>query len=827
MVDISSGDKKINITVTSSGNKGNIATSPDMSMFYTERSREWAISDKLVNNEDYSSKYYAQKSKEQAQISTEKTEEVVNSGNEVLSNIDNAKTGALTDIETNKANAITDIVSQVNLAKEQATIATEQASIATNKTSEVVESGNTALNNISNAKTEALNEINTTGARYVENAEQYAQNSLTSANNAALSENNALSYKNSALESSQTATAQANISVSKSNEASESAIKAKTSETNAKSSETRCEEILSRLGTAIKIKGRVDSIGDLPLGDNLDGDTYLVGTEGLDSYPEYYWYQDHWEFLGTSGGGGTWGTITGDITAQSDLMDKLNTKQNVLTAGSGIRISGNTISNAFTTLDSYTTFSSDILNNEQSFIYKSATGEYKRGNFINFVNSIIKPTFAAKTDLSTVAEALNGKSDTGHTHTAAEVGAIANKNGVITAELVTDGSFGTIKLNNGSQNYYVPRILVAHTAGGSEVYATSSPNGRVDIPNIFTQLGAAKQSDLDALSESKMDKDILNNPYSFGDSKYSPIELNNISWLASNGQWNAKATYPDYYAWILENVNNGVGGFKLSTDTYDDYSWVINTSDETFRLPLLNGSEEIADTTYSINTNTSNISITTTAQNIFKAPKNGICYFILQQTSANTTTFWINNKIVASVGFNSEIYTRKTITIPVKRGDNISAKVDQYNSLLVPSYFNGNIGNGSLYYYVGETVQNANLIDAGRIGESLATKTDKVQAAQASMPSDKYIDLTLGASGTTYTAPANGFITLCKTANGNQYVTLRNATNGLFVFSSGISNNWVACTIPCKKSESIYVEYNTGGTTNIFRFIYAQGESEV
>ena len=30
-----------------------------------------------------------------------------------------------------------------------------------------------------------------------------------------------------------------------------------------------------------------------------------------------------------------------------------------------------------------------------------------------------------------------------------------------------------------------------------------------------------------------------------------------------------------------------------------------------------------------------------------------------------------------------------------------------------------------LYFYVGETVQNANLIDAGRIGEALANKQDK------------------------------------------------------------------------------------------------------
>ena len=34
-------------------------------------------------------------------------------------------------------------------------------------------------------------------------------------------------------------------------------------------------------------------------------------------------------------------------------------------------------------------------------------------------------------------------------------------------------------------------------------------------------------------------------------------------------------------------------------------------------------------------------------------------------------------------------------------------------------------GNGSLYFYVGETVQNANLINAGRIEETLAGKVDK------------------------------------------------------------------------------------------------------
>lgn len=74
-------------------------------------------------------------------------------------------------------------------------------------------------------------------------------------------------------------------------------------------------------------------------------------------------------------------------------------------------------------------------------------------------------------------------------------------------------------------------------------------------------------------------------------------------------------------------------------------------------------------------------------------------------------------------------------------------------------------GNGNLYYYVGDTLQNLDLINIARMQEELVNKVDKKQATQASMPSGKYIDLTLGASGTTYTAPADGYF--CATAYSN------------------------------------------------------------
>ena len=172
MVDISSQNNKINISVSSSGNTANTNVTPDSAMYYSNKSKEWAISNRIVDNTDYSSKYYANESKKQADISTVKATEVIESGNTAVSNIENARDNAIINVNTAGATQVANVNSagttQINLAKEQVTlatnqanIATEQATIATNKTSEVVASGNTALSNIDTAKNNAITTITT------------------------------------------------------------------------------------------------------------------------------------------------------------------------------------------------------------------------------------------------------------------------------------------------------------------------------------------------------------------------------------------------------------------------------------------------------------------------------------------------------------------------------------------------------------------------------------------------------------------------------------------------------------------------------------------
>lgn len=103
--------------------------------------------------------------------------------------------------------------------------------------------------------------------------------------------------------------------------------------------------------------------------------------------------------------------------------------------------------------------------------------------------------------------------------------------------------------------------------------------------------------------------------------------------------------------------------------------------------------------------------------------------------------------------------------------------------------------------------------------------SDTEWASTQGKPSGKYIDLTLGASGSKYTAPANGWISISKkSSESNQYVNLYNATNKL---ASEVTNPLATGSnivyLPVKKGDIITINYNAGGVTNWFRFIYDEG----
>lgn len=314
----------------------------------------------------------------------------------------------------------------------------------------------------------------------------------------------------------------------------------------------------------------------------------------------------------------------------------------------------------------------------------------------------------------------------------------------------------------------------------------------------------------------------LNNPFFFGLSKYFESSPNNASWLLSNGGFNSGTTYSAFYNWLL-SIQNGtetVSGVsvKLSTEEYGDYDYVINTTDTTFRLPLLNGDETLPDYNWSITQ-------TLATTDSFTAPANGYIRFSKTSTAAGrylnyrVDGVYIRNRwAVVANGGNADI-------LFIKRGQVFTYDTD----------FNGNdqnnlsfakaLGNGSLYYYVGEVVQDANLINAGKALEQLGQKVDAQTAAWAASPSDRHINLTLNASGTVYTAPANGWITLAKSStNANQYL----AIEGKLKIRVDVPSSSTNCeaSLPVSRGDKVTVFYTLAGTTNVFRFTYAAGENE-
>lgn len=150
-----------------------------------------------------------------------------------------------------------------------------------------------------------------------------------------------------------------------------------------------------------------------------------------------------------------------------------------------------------------------------------------------------------------------------------------------------------------------------------------------------------------------------------------------------------------------------------------------------------------------------------------------------------------------------------------------------------------------LYYIViANSTKTAIQVDIDEIATDLNGKADvdltnvndsgTSKGAGWAMPSSTYVNLTLGASGTTYTAPANGYYQIAKnsTASG-QYVLIGHQVddgstgiNGVRLWSSANGQS-LATMLPCKKGDKIVVVYTAGGNTDWFRFIYAVGsESE-
>lgn len=104
----------------------------------------------------------------------------------------------------------------------------------------------------------------------------------------------------------------------------------------------------------------------------------------------------------------------------------------------------------------------------------------------------------------------------------------------------------------------------------------------------------------------------------------------------------------------------------------------------------------------------------------------------------------------------------------------------------------------------------------------------KSMVAKLSSPSTRKEAVTVGASGSSYTAPASGYFSFIttNTASVNNYTYLYNTTTGVNSYAMANAAIAAAGFVPAKKGDSVTLYYSNS-TIDTFYFIYKEGEPSV
>ena len=164
------------------------------------------------------------------------------------------------------------------------------------------------------------------------------------------------------------------------------------------------------------------------------------------------------------------------------------------------------------------------------------------------------------------------------------------------------------------------------------------------------------------------------------------------------------------------------------TNNFDitDYMFVLNTTDKTFRLPLLVGDEMVPAYGQDVTPGFPVLRSDTVYQYI--APYNGILNVqVDRENSAGSTP----NVFINDISYQYSPFWVTNFcnyTIPLRRGDRVLLKSDLAadNFACGVQRFTKCTNTTPLYFYVGEAEQNLDLINVGNMAENFATVSSKL-----------------------------------------------------------------------------------------------------
>lgn len=323
--------------------------------------------------------------------------------------------------------------------------------------------------------------------------------------------------------------------------------------------------------------------------------------------------------------------------------------------------------------------------------------------------------------------------------------------------------------------------------------------------------------------------------------------LNHPSWVRSSGQWNDGNVYTTVYEYLVNEYQYGTSHTDTFTSpngtTYTvdyktingkkvvDYTnalqvdelysacgsawyYVINQNDMTFRLPMSHNYE-----CYTSDSTRVGLDVFAGLPNI----TGNTAYFRThtptassQATGAFSSNATKNNNLSADTG---SVDDSQSLRFRASNSNPIYGNSTTVTPAHTEFY---------LYFKVANAVQNLELLDAGKVLEAVNTviPDNSSLIAGYAMPSDTYEDLVLGASGSTYTAPANGYFVVDKVAGSTgKYLDMYRISpdNTMGVNNVAGGSGQYRLFLPVLKGDKVRISYTFSGATNFFRFIYAEG----
>lgn len=816
MVEISNKNNNKVVRVSVGGNSGNnptIKPNGDYSSYYSELSKAWAIKmDGMVSKEDYSSKYYSTQAKANAETTENNLnsvisehEQITNEITEARENISGDLSGALTDIATARDNGVakvtetkTNSLSEIESAKTEAeqTITTGLNNFNTNaqaKSDSLQSQFDSAMTDIQNQQTKSVNAVKTAQSTAETSITELKTSAETSINDTKTSaENSITDIKNTAISDvqNQESTTEANIdkkvqeALNKIPDIDDKLNVSKMYKTGEISTDTTGYNQLVEMKHSTFDKSKFTVVGSPVITDDgvasgFSSSNYIQ----IPKVPELGKITESIRFTSSF--------VYNTISAEQSIWNKNLNFDFRLNGGSILlRTYDGSKANTFSILQSQ----HKVANGEQVFCDVVITPnlcrikingvEYTKEQVTDFSYLI---NVANKSFLIGMSNAFNF-----YFHTSIDLKSISIT--VDGKEVFSGNKTGIDTVKIGGETVEIPYTLsktgskIVDVAYRDKVQALYNQEGKADYYTIdeTNQNFTLPMGEIYGMINS-INNYQVNNTNSYGDNKYvGNTILNNLSWLRSVGQENPAGVHQDFYNWAVANIGQtfGAGLIKDSSATdITEYDLVVDQANQTFILPTLNGSENTMSAKYSA------MSINGSPYN-FTAPANGWLYMSGTAVSSNSeyiTVYIDKAKTTPIIGRNPLLNASITYLVPVSKGQEVIIEYTASN--ISRCKFIYAKGNGNLYYYVGDTLQNADLINIARMQEQLVDKLNTppryvVEVSDKSLSPSWYIVYNDGwceqggYSSDKWTSGVNVTISLLKEFLNTEYFVILNQISG-------------------------------------------------